>query len=193
MTAFLEKLNQAREAIGSVLAHDAKGHYGKYTSLPAVLKAIDGPLRDAGLTHITEIIDGQLTVRLTDDTGEGIEAFFPLPFDQPPEKVGAAISYFRRYGLGLLVGFATDSDVDTVEYQSQADQPHPADDPEMYAARLINHAKATVVELVGPEAAADAWLELMSMVGMDPDNPAIKTVKDRDYVERAARQHWSAA
>lgn len=121
-TQYLIALDTARQKIGLVLEQDSKGHYSKYTSLPEILRKVDGPLREAGLI-LTNRIDTdpfRLVVTLEHvETGAGESASFVLPENQPPEKVGAAISYFRRYGIGVLIGFATDSDVDSVEYQQR--------------------------------------------------------------------------
>lgn len=129
-STFLVALDTARQKIGLVLEKDSTGHYSKYTSLPEILRKVDGPLRETGLI-LTNRIDSdpfRLVVTLEHvESGYGESASFVLPENQPPEKVGAAISYFRRYGIGVLIGFATDSDVDSVEYQQhKQSKPEPA-------------------------------------------------------------------
>ncbi len=131
---FNERLNEARDAIGLIIAHDSEGHYGSYSKLSTVLEAVDPALRAVGLMRRDQIIDGELVVEIfepfdgiftaegTRVEGQRIVASFPLPFGQPPEKVGASISYFRRYGLGILIGFATDSDVDDPKYQKRQEE-----------------------------------------------------------------------
>lgn len=174
---FNQRLDEARDEIGLVIGKDAAGHYGKYTSLASVLKAVDRPLRKHGLIRRDWIdTDGNLvvSVELRDyevtDFGE-CRAVFPLPWGQPPEKIGAAISYFRRYGLGVLIGFATDGDVDSYEYQDavREERNQGRSDTKAPTAASANPWEQKLAEFD-----AEAVENAMAQLGFDDNRPVTK-------------------
>lgn len=52
-----------------------------------------------------------LEATLLHETGEFLRASFPIT-DTNPQKIGSAVSYFRRYGLASLTGIVADTDDD---------------------------------------------------------------------------------
>lgn len=166
----LERLDRARQVIGTTLEKDKKGAFGMYTSLPAILAAIDKPLRDAGLMVVTQVYGGQLLTELVDRmTGHNVAGCtFDLPDDEPA-RVGAAISYFRRYALQCLIGFATDEDADNYRGEP-APPPFDMNNP-MPDRALDTWLKQLAVLLAGgdKDAAGESWLAAVAQTALDDD------------------------
>ena len=44
------------------------------------------------------------------ETGDSVEAFIPLPNIDDPQKLGACVTYYRRFTLGSLLGIEAEDD-----------------------------------------------------------------------------------
>jgi len=81
----------------------------KFASLVSVIKAVKGPLNDAGITFIQPPVTlddkSGVVTRLVHESGQWLEAtlLMPLP-KQDPQAVGSAVSYARRYCLMSWLG-----------------------------------------------------------------------------------------
>ena len=87
----------------------------KYTTLNEVLSKVEKPLADLGLvvSQYGEVIEGQagLTTELTEvESGDSIKSFFPFVGASDAQKLGANITYLRRYALIALLGLQADDD-----------------------------------------------------------------------------------
>lgn len=86
----------------------------KYLSLGALTDAAFPVLGKHGLayTTTTEVREGSLVLKATllHETGE-LVAEFPIT-ETLPQKVGSAVTYYRRYGLASLTGIVADEDDD---------------------------------------------------------------------------------
>lgn len=96
---------------------DSKGNFGKYANLGTVIEVISETLTKNGLVFVQPlgIQDGMpvLFTRIVHAaTGESIESVTPLVCKDPsdPQKLGGAITYFRRYSLLSLLGLAPEDD-----------------------------------------------------------------------------------
>jgi len=90
----------------------------KYASLPAVREAMQQAFADNGLSvvQIPEVIDGQLRLRtiLLHASGQTLDCG-SLSADvdlSNPQKIGSAITYFRRYSLAAISQTVADEDDD---------------------------------------------------------------------------------
>ena len=85
----------------------------KYMSLDAIVKTL-GPLLDEhGLLVYHGSMDGSVITNVVDvETGEGITSAFKLPEITDIQKLGAAVTYAKRYNLGQLFNIVTDEDDD---------------------------------------------------------------------------------
>lgn len=96
------------------IGRDKVGNWGTYGSLPGILRAVQKPLADAGVTITQPIIvnsEGiafQRTVLTHAESGEMLTSELPLPIDQAPQKIGAVQTYYRRYLLQGLLALAPD-------------------------------------------------------------------------------------
>lgn len=82
-----------------------KNTYFNINSLLEVLKPIchkHGLLIMQPLSHIENIPSIETTV-LDPETGENVKTTTPLPSNPDPQKMGSAITYYRRYALTSLL------------------------------------------------------------------------------------------
>jgi hypothetical protein len=89
----------------------------KYATLQSVLETIDGPLNDNGLVLLQRFDVGEgVPVLITEivhaASGDRIASAVPVVSKDPtdPQKIGAAITYYRRYSLLALLGLAPEDD-----------------------------------------------------------------------------------
>jgi len=89
----------------------------KYATLQSVLDTIEKPLSDNGLVMLQRLqvgVSGQelLTAIVHAESGESISsvALVVCKDATDPQKIGGAISYFRRYSLLALLGLAPEDD-----------------------------------------------------------------------------------
>jgi len=90
----------------------------KYASLPAVREAMQAAFAENGLSvvQIPEVVDGQLRLRtiLMHSSGQTLDCG-SLIADvdlSNPQKIGSAITYFRRYSLAAISQTVADDDDD---------------------------------------------------------------------------------
>lgn len=100
-----------------------KKAYGyKYASLDAVLETLRPPLTKHGLWFVqSPSKDGEvctLTTRIIHTSGEWIQVVTQMTDTElqgkanDTQRLGASITYYRRYVLSSIFGIATDEDVD---------------------------------------------------------------------------------
>lgn len=110
----------------------------KYATLQSVLDTIDKPLADNGLVMLQRLqvgASGQelITAIIHADSGESIDsiALVVCKDATDPQKIGGAISYFRRYSLLALLGLAPEDDdanaASTPANAPRTGAPYPAD------------------------------------------------------------------
>jgi ERF superfamily len=93
-------------------------HYkSKYACLDSILEAISEALAASGLLLIqpTEIDNGipvLKTILIHAPTGDRFESILPLPILTDPQKLGSALTYYRRYGICNLLAISPDEDDD---------------------------------------------------------------------------------
>jgi hypothetical protein len=93
-------------------------HYkSKYACLDSILDAISDALAASGLLLIqpTEIENGTpvlKTILIHAPTGDRFESILPLPVLSDPQKLGSALTYYRRYGICNLLAISPDEDDD---------------------------------------------------------------------------------
>ncbi len=110
----------------------------KYATLDSVLEAVTPALNKYGLAVIqtTAIIEGKpcLQTHLYHESGESISSPYPLPEISDPQKLGAAITYARRYALCAILSVTAEDDDDgntaagaAEKKQASAPSAHPRD------------------------------------------------------------------
>ena len=90
------------------------GKFGyKYITLDAIWDAIRPLLAKHGLISINRMEDGRLkSVLIHVESGEEESCSFPINVNQPPQQLGSAYTYARRYALCALLQIVADKDDD---------------------------------------------------------------------------------
>ena len=122
------KLFEAKKEIGKI-TKDAKNPFFKsdYLSLNGLLTAVEAVLVNHGLVLIQPITDGHVTTMIIDTEAEAdqedhVKSSIQLPTISDPQKLGSAITYYRRYTLQSLLGLqAEDDDGNAATKQVQQD------------------------------------------------------------------------
>ena len=107
------KLSLVKQEIGT-LSKNAKNPFFKsdYLDLNGILSAVEPLLHKYGLLLLQPTIDGKVQTCISDIEGDNsIVSEIPLPNITDPQKLGSAITYFRRYTLQSLLALqAVDDD-----------------------------------------------------------------------------------
>ena len=92
----------------------------KYFDVNKLIEVVRPILSENGLILLQPIKDGkQYSIIADSESGEFIESSLSLPNIQDAQKLGSAITYFRRYTLQSLLGLqAEDDDGNTAKKQS---------------------------------------------------------------------------
>lgn len=107
-----QKLAEVKAKIGKLTKDTANPFFkSKYADINQLIEMTDPVLMDAGLIAIQPIIDGYLTTKIVDiETGESIDSSLKLPDLNDAQKIGSAITYFRRYTLKSLLNIQEEDD-----------------------------------------------------------------------------------
>lgn len=108
-----KKLLEAKKEIGKI-SKDSKNPFFKsnYLSLNGLIDAIDDVLNKHELLLLQPIKDGKVITQILDIEKDGgaVQSEMVLPNITDPQKLGSAITYFRRYTLESLLGLKADDD-----------------------------------------------------------------------------------
>jgi len=123
-------LNSAQKQIKEA-AKDARANYGMYADINSVIDTIREPCFSNGLSVVQlpgMALDGSptLSTQIMHTSGQWIRSETPLKCKDmnDPQKVGGAITYFRRYMLqaGFRIG-GEDDDGESASKSEQQNQP----------------------------------------------------------------------
>ena len=112
-TTIYTKIHQAKQEIGKVSKTATNPHFKKsYADLNSLIEAVESILLEKGLLLLQPLQGGKVITMIFDvETGESIQSDIDLPQIQDPQKLGSAITYFRRYTLQSLLSLqAVDDD-----------------------------------------------------------------------------------
>jgi hypothetical protein len=108
----------ARAKFPAIHKNKLNPHYkNKYASLDSIIDAITPALCEAGVLLIqpTIIRDGLIilsTQLIHGASGESIESELIVPGQPDPQKLGSALTYYRRFSICSLLSIAADDDDD---------------------------------------------------------------------------------
>lgn len=121
-----EKKEEAQKSIYQVLLEVKKElgkvakdktnpfHKSKYADINSYLEVIEPVLQDHGLVLLQPLSNGDKLYITTEIiysvTGESIKSVLPLPEVPDPQKLGSAITYYRRYTLASLLAMQAEDD-----------------------------------------------------------------------------------
>ena len=118
-----KKLHDAKLEIGKVAKNAKNPHFkNTYADLNALIEAVEPILLEKGLVMLQPITGGEVKTIIVDvESGEQIESAMILPAILDPQKIGSAITYFRRYTLQSLMSLqAVDDDGQAASTAKQA-------------------------------------------------------------------------
>ncbi len=137
MKEIYKKLHDAKLEIGKVAKNAKNPHFkNTYADLNALIEAVEPILLEKGLVMLQPVINGEVKTLIIDiESGEQVESSMTLPSIADPQKIGSAITYFRRYTLQSLMSLqAVDDDGNAA---SSAKPQLPSISDERFAAALI--------------------------------------------------------
>jgi hypothetical protein len=144
-----QKLHAAKQQIGKVAKNATNPHFKKsYADINALLTTVEPILHEHGLLLLQPVVGNDVVTRIIDiDSGEVIESFMSLPVITDPQKVLAAVTYFRRGTLQSLLSLqAVDDDGNTAAAAPQG-KPTITDDRFKKALESIEAGKYTAEQL----------------------------------------------
>jgi len=123
MKAIYKKLHEAKLEIGKISKNAKNPHFkNTYADLNALIEAVEPILLEKGLVMLQPILDGYVKTIIVDiENGEQVESCMKLPEILDPQKIGSAITYYRRYTLQSLLSLqAVDDDGESASTAKQA-------------------------------------------------------------------------
>lgn len=106
------KLAEVKREVGKVSKNSKNPHFkNTYADLNTLIDAVEPILLEKGLLMLQPIAEGKVCTVIFDvETELSIESSIALPQLQDPQKLGSAITYFRRYTLQSLLSLMAEDD-----------------------------------------------------------------------------------
>ena len=107
-----KKLFEAKKEIGKI-SKDSKNPFFKsnYLSLGGLIDAVEAVLQNHDLILLQPIEAEWVKTQIINiEDGEKVQSEMHLPNITDPQKLGSAITYFRRYTLESLLGLKAEDD-----------------------------------------------------------------------------------
>lgn len=133
------KLNEVKKEIGAI-SKDATNPFfkSKYFDINSLLRHVEPLLQKNGLLLLQPIIKGEVFSEIIDiESGESVTSSIPLPQMDDPQKLGSAVTYYRRYTLQSLLGLqAEDDDANSASQATKNQKPWVNQDDKIWNAAL---------------------------------------------------------
>ena len=106
------KLYQVQKEVGAITKDQENDfHHNTYFDINKLINQLLPIFQKYNLLLLQPIEDGKQYSRIMNlDDGEIVESFLELPMDLNAQKIGAAITYYRRYTLVSLLGLQAKDD-----------------------------------------------------------------------------------
>ena len=107
-----KKLYKVQKEIGAISKDSTNPFYkSKYFDINSLIKQLMPILEKHNLLLLQPISEGSQYSKIVDvDTGDSVESSLSLPIDLDAQKIGSAITYYRRYTLQSLLGLQAEDD-----------------------------------------------------------------------------------
>lgn len=144
-----QKLHLAKQSMGKVIKNATNPHLKRnYADINSIIDTVEPILLDHGLLLIQPVKEDKVyTIIIDIETEEYVESFMQLPVITDAQKLGGAITYFRRYTLVSLLSLqAVDDDGHEA---SRAPKAKPTLTPDRFnsALQAIQEGRYTVEDL----------------------------------------------
>ena len=112
VATFLQKLHNAKQSIKKIAKNAKNPHFkNNYADINALIEEVEPILLENRLLLLQPIEDGYVYTRIVDvDSGEICESCMKLPEIQDPQRIGSAVTYYRRYTLQSLMSLQSIDD-----------------------------------------------------------------------------------
>lgn len=120
------KLWKAKQEIEAVKKNAKNPHFkNNYADINAIIEAVEPVLLKYNLILMQPVKLGHVYTEIIDcETGQIVDSFMKLPDIQDPQKIGSAVTYFRRYTLQSLLSLqAEDDDANTASATIKTQKP----------------------------------------------------------------------
>ena len=106
------KLNEVKKEIGAISKDSTNPFFkSKYFDINSLLRHVEPLLQKNGLLLLQPIVKGEVFSEIVDiESGESVQSSIPLPQMDDPQKLGSAVTYYRRYTLQSLLGLQAEDD-----------------------------------------------------------------------------------
>jgi hypothetical protein len=105
------KLYKVQSEIGAISKDSTNPFYkSKYFDINSLIKQVTPILEKHKLLLLQPIKDGEQYSIIFDLDGGFVESSLKLPTDLDAQKIGSAITYYRRYTLQSLLGLQAEDD-----------------------------------------------------------------------------------
>lgn len=132
------KIAAVKSEIGTLTKKSDNPFYkSKYLELSDLLEAVEPLLHKNGLVLMQPIVNGEVRSEIYDvENGEVTISAIALPTIQDPQKLGSAITYFRRYTLQSLLSLQAVDDDANITVKQPTKKAKPALSQERFQAGL---------------------------------------------------------
>ena len=108
---FYEKLSAVKSEVGRISKDSSNPFFkSKYFDINSLLLHVEPIIQKNGLLLLQPIQDGLVKSIIFDTNGFSIESGIALPELNDPQKLGSAITYYRRYTLQSLLALQAEDD-----------------------------------------------------------------------------------
>jgi hypothetical protein len=120
-----QKVYKCKLAIGKVTKNANNPHFKKsYADLNAIIEAVEPILLENGLLLLQPIHGNSVCTQIIDvESNDMIESCIDLPTGIDPQKMGSAITYYRRYTLQSILSLQAVDDDGNMASQPVKEQP----------------------------------------------------------------------
>ena len=144
-----KQLLEVQKEVGAI-SKDSKNPFfkSKYFDINKLIEAVNPVLSKHGLVLLQPIEDNKVVSMIIDsESGEVAKSWLELPNLSDPQKIGSAISYYRRYTLASLLGLqAEDEDGNGLKAKPKPVAPPKKQDVKDWTALLNAVANGTVTK-----------------------------------------------
>lgn len=111
-TNIYAKILEVKKEIGKISKDSTNPFFkSKYFDINGLLENCEPLLTKNGLVLLQPIIEGKVVSKIIDsETAEEVYSELILPTILDPQKIGSAITYYRRYTLQSLLGVQAEDD-----------------------------------------------------------------------------------
>jgi len=139
------RLLEVQKEVGAI-AKDSKNPFfkSKYFDINGLIQHVNPILTKNGLVLLQPILEGkQCSIIVDAETGEQVISELTLPTLTDPQKLGSAITYYRRYTLGSLLGLQAEDDDGNIASKESKKPVNLTDDRFEAAIKALSEGKTT--------------------------------------------------